>query len=160
MSSPSDTSGWFLCAGWRMVTCTKTSGGWCRKKVCSPMLIKAGQDSLKTKRKVSDVLCHRLPASAVNLDMRSGPSWVLANINVTGYYRVNYDLGNWERLFVQLSRDHQVNFTAAVSMETLQVSPETFSVSTGCGMMVCVWIQVIPVINRAQMVDDAFNLAR
>lgn len=24
--------------------------------------------------------------------------WVLANINVTGYYRVNYDNENWERL--------------------------------------------------------------
>ncbi|XP_037538537.1 aminopeptidase Ey [Nematolebias whitei] len=63
---------------------------------------------------------------AVNLDMRTGASWVLANINITGYYRVNYDLGNWERLFAQLSSDHQV----------------------------------IPVINRAQLVDDAFNLAR
>uniref|UniRef100_A0A8C7TNS4 Aminopeptidase n=1 Tax=Oncorhynchus mykiss TaxID=8022 RepID=A0A8C7TNS4_ONCMY len=52
--------------------------------------------------------------------------WVLANINVTGYYRVNYDLGNWERLLFQLSTNHQV----------------------------------IPVINRAQLVDDAFNLAR
>uniref|UniRef100_A0A671UW89 Aminopeptidase n=1 Tax=Sparus aurata TaxID=8175 RepID=A0A671UW89_SPAAU len=48
----------------------------------------------------------------------SGDLWVLANINATGYYRVNYDLGNWERLLV------------------------------------------IPVINRAQLVDDAFNLAR
>uniref|UniRef100_A0A146WKL4 Aminopeptidase n=1 Tax=Fundulus heteroclitus TaxID=8078 RepID=A0A146WKL4_FUNHE len=62
----------------------------------------------------------------LNVDMRTGPSWVLANINVTGYYRVNYDLGNWERLFSQLSADHQV----------------------------------IPLINRAQLVDDAFNLAR
>ncbi|KAM4572413.1 aminopeptidase N-like isoform 2-T2 [Odontesthes bonariensis] len=63
---------------------------------------------------------------AVNLDMRSGASWVLANINVTGYYRVTYDLGNWERLLLQLSTEHRV----------------------------------IPVINRAQLVDDAFNLAR
>ncbi|KAM4733614.1 aminopeptidase N-like [Anableps anableps] len=62
----------------------------------------------------------------LNVDMRTGPSWVLANINVTGYYRVNYDLGNWERLFSQLSTDHQV----------------------------------IPLINRAQLVDDSFNLAR
>ncbi|XP_028286018.1 aminopeptidase N-like [Parambassis ranga] len=67
-----------------------------------------------------------LEKQAVNVDMSSGASWVLANINVTGYYRVNYDLGNWERLFIQLSTDHQV----------------------------------IPVINRAQLVDDAFNLAR
>lgn len=47
--------------------------------------------------------------SAVNLEMRSGGVWVLANINVTGYYRVNYDLGNWERLFAQLNSDHQVH---------------------------------------------------
>ncbi|KAM9854718.1 aminopeptidase Ey-like [Aulostomus maculatus] len=64
--------------------------------------------------------------TAVNPDMRSSGSWVLANINVTGYYRVNYDLGNWERLLLQLRAEHQV----------------------------------IPLLNRAQLVDDAFNLAR
>uniref|UniRef100_A0A3B5M895 Aminopeptidase n=1 Tax=Xiphophorus couchianus TaxID=32473 RepID=A0A3B5M895_9TELE len=66
-----------------------------------------------------------LEKKGLNVDMRTGPSWVLANINVTGYYRVNYDLGNWERLFSQFNTDHQV----------------------------------IPLINRAQLVDDAFNLA-
>ncbi|XP_071403132.1 aminopeptidase N [Centroberyx affinis] len=64
--------------------------------------------------------------TVVNLEMRSGGDWVLANVNVTGYYRVNYDLGNWERLLAQLNTEHQV----------------------------------IPLINRAQLVDDAFNLAR
>ncbi|KAF1387135.1 hypothetical protein PFLUV_G00102120 [Perca fluviatilis] len=63
---------------------------------------------------------------AVNLEMRRGGLWVLANVNITGYYRVNYDHGNWESLFAQLNSEHQV----------------------------------IPVINRAQLVDDAFNLAR
>ncbi|KAJ8335468.1 hypothetical protein SKAU_G00388100 [Synaphobranchus kaupii] len=52
--------------------------------------------------------------------------WVLANLNITGYYRVNYDSDNWERLLNQLNSDHQL----------------------------------IPVINRAQIVDDTFNLAR
>lgn len=52
--------------------------------------------------------------------------WVLANLNMSGYFRVNYDLGNWERLISQLESDHQV----------------------------------IPVVNRAQILDDAFNLAR
>uniref|UniRef100_A0A8C9SCB0 Aminopeptidase n=1 Tax=Scleropages formosus TaxID=113540 RepID=A0A8C9SCB0_SCLFO len=52
--------------------------------------------------------------------------WVLANLNVTGYYRVNYDLSNWERL-----------------LTLLDSTPG-----------------VIPVINRAQLVEDAFNLAR
>ncbi|KAK7892008.1 hypothetical protein WMY93_023971 [Mugilogobius chulae] len=62
----------------------------------------------------------------VNSDMKSGGAWILANVNVTGYYRVNYDLGNWERLLIQLNTNH--------------------------------W--VIPLINRAQIIDDVFNLAR
>uniref|UniRef100_A0A669DNQ8 Aminopeptidase n=1 Tax=Oreochromis niloticus TaxID=8128 RepID=A0A669DNQ8_ORENI len=45
----------------------------------------------------------------INFEMRSDGFWVLANINVTGYYRVNYDLGNWERLFTQLNTDHKVH---------------------------------------------------
>ncbi|XP_068459156.1 aminopeptidase Ey-like [Clinocottus analis] len=52
--------------------------------------------------------------------------WVLANLDVVGYYRVNYDQGNWNRLIDNLRTNHQR----------------------------------IPVINRAQLVDDAFNLAR
>ncbi|XP_075715571.1 aminopeptidase N-like [Rhinoderma darwinii] len=55
-----------------------------------------------------------------------GNTWLLANINVTGYYRVNYDDGNWDRLLQQLNTN----------------------------------LLVIPVINRAQIIDDAFNLAR
>ncbi|XP_028679112.2 aminopeptidase N-like [Erpetoichthys calabaricus] len=38
----------------------------------------------------------------------TGAEWVLANINVTGYYRVNYDMQNWERLLSQLQRDHSI----------------------------------------------------
>uniref|UniRef100_A0A8D3D2U2 Alanyl (membrane) aminopeptidase a n=1 Tax=Scophthalmus maximus TaxID=52904 RepID=A0A8D3D2U2_SCOMX len=47
----------------------------------------------------------------------SGHDWVLANTNVSGYFRVNYDLDNWGRL-------------------------------------------ALSIINRAQIIDDAFNLAR
>ena len=47
--------------------------------------------------------------SGINIEMKTGGDWVLANINVTGYYRVNYDLGNWERLLTQLNKDHQVH---------------------------------------------------
>ncbi|CAL8246251.1 unnamed protein product [Lota lota] len=56
----------------------------------------------------------------------TGGEWVLANTNVSGYFRVNYDLENWERLLLLLHTDHQA----------------------------------IPIINRAQLLDDAFNLAR
>ncbi|KAM9124594.1 aminopeptidase N [Pangshura tecta] len=54
------------------------------------------------------------------------PNWLLLNINVTGYFRVNYDQDNWNKLLTQLDTNHQT----------------------------------IPVINRAQIIDDAFNLAR
>ncbi|XP_040270073.1 aminopeptidase N-like [Bufo bufo] len=56
----------------------------------------------------------------------TGDNWLLANIDVTGYYRVNYDDGNWNKLVQQLDTD----------------------------------LTRIPVINRAQIIDDAFNLAR
>uniref|UniRef100_A0A3P8VR49 Aminopeptidase n=1 Tax=Cynoglossus semilaevis TaxID=244447 RepID=A0A3P8VR49_CYNSE len=54
----------------------------------------------------------------------TGQDWVLANTNVSGYFRVNYDLENWERLLSLLNTNHQV------------------------------------IINRAQIIDDAFNLVR
>ncbi|NWW11749.1 AMPN Aminopeptidase, partial [Oreocharis arfaki] len=56
----------------------------------------------------------------------NSPSWLLLNLNVTGYFRVNYNQENWDQLLNQLATDHEV----------------------------------IPVINRAQIIDDAFNLAR
>ncbi|NXC09182.1 AMPN Aminopeptidase, partial [Orthonyx spaldingii] len=52
--------------------------------------------------------------------------WLLLNLDVTGYFRVNYDQENWDQLLGQLRDNHKV----------------------------------IPVINRAQIIDDAFNLAR
>ncbi|XP_070823562.1 aminopeptidase N-like [Chaetodon trifascialis] len=62
-----------------------------------------------------------------NSQMRvSGQDWVLANTNVSGYFRVNYDLDNWDRLLFLLNYNHQA----------------------------------LSVINRAQIIDDAFNLAR
>nr|XP_006821163.1 PREDICTED: aminopeptidase N-like [Saccoglossus kowalevskii] len=67
--------------------------------------------------------------ATVDISLPSGTEtndWILANINQTGYYRVNYDTGNWVALQKQLSEDHQV----------------------------------IPVVNRAGLIDDAFNLAR
>ncbi|GCB81667.1 hypothetical protein scyTo_0021872, partial [Scyliorhinus torazame] len=61
-----------------------------------------------------------------NLNMKSsGEDWILANINVIGYYRVNYDERNWEKLVEQLLRNHTH----------------------------------LPVINRAQIMADSFNLA-
>uniref|UniRef100_A0A8C3F125 Aminopeptidase n=1 Tax=Chrysemys picta bellii TaxID=8478 RepID=A0A8C3F125_CHRPI len=35
-------------------------------------------------------------------------SWLLGNINQTGYFRVNYDIRNWRLLIDQLMRNHEV----------------------------------------------------
>uniref|UniRef100_A0A7N8XZC6 Aminopeptidase n=1 Tax=Mastacembelus armatus TaxID=205130 RepID=A0A7N8XZC6_9TELE len=60
--------------------------------------------------------------TATNEDMiLNTTGWLLANIDMKGFYRVNYDSENWDSLF-------------------------TF--------------QAIPVINRAQIIDDTFNLAK
>ncbi|XP_068432801.1 aminopeptidase N-like [Clinocottus analis] len=68
-----------------------------------------------------------LRATDSNALMRvSGEDWVLANTNVVGYFRVNYDLDNWDRLLSLLNTNHQA----------------------------------LSIINRAQIIDDAFNLAR
>ncbi|NXQ17132.1 AMPN Aminopeptidase, partial [Peucedramus taeniatus] len=62
-----------------------------------------------------------------NNDFRiNSPDWLLLNLNVTGYFRVNYNQENWDQLLKQLDTNHTV----------------------------------FPVINRAQIIDDAFNLAR
>ncbi|XP_064118220.1 aminopeptidase N-like isoform X2 [Macrobrachium nipponense] len=52
--------------------------------------------------------------------------WVIFNVKQSGYYRVNYDLENWNLLMQQLRTNHEV----------------------------------IHVTNRAQIIDDALNLAR
>ncbi|CAG5958338.1 unnamed protein product [Menidia menidia] len=52
--------------------------------------------------------------------------WILANVDCYGYYRVNYNPENWQRLLTQL-----------------ETNPDR-----------------IPLMNRGQLVDDAFNLAR
>lgn len=45
-----------------------------------------------------------------NNQMRaSGREWVLANTNISGYYRVNYDLDNWDRLLTLLDNNHRVS---------------------------------------------------
>lgn len=38
----------------------------------------------------------------------STDEWLVANINMTGFYRVNYDSGNWDRLLATLNDNHQV----------------------------------------------------
>uniref|UniRef100_A0A8C2BEW6 Aminopeptidase n=1 Tax=Cyprinus carpio TaxID=7962 RepID=A0A8C2BEW6_CYPCA len=80
-----------------------------------------------TKNETTQPLYWLLNKNDQSNDMKiSADEWVLANINVTGYYRVNYDNDNWQRL-----------------LNVLKTSRQS-----------------IPVINRAQLIDDAFNLAK
>ncbi|XP_065223350.1 aminopeptidase N-like [Planococcus citri] len=55
----------------------------------------------------------------------SSTDWVLFNLQHVGYYRVNYDMKNWDLLIEQLKQDHQK----------------------------------IHVLNRAQLISDAYALA-
>lgn len=43
-------------------------------------------------------------------------TWLLGNINQTGYFRVNYDLPNWKLLIQQLHRNHQVCLSVCLSV--------------------------------------------
>lgn len=52
--------------------------------------------------------------------------WIIGNIQHTGFYRVNYDIDNWNKLIDQLKINHKL----------------------------------IDPINRAQLIDDSFNLGR
>ena len=51
-------------------------------------------------------------------------NWLIGNIQHSGFYRVNYDLENWNKLIKQLKENHTL------------INP----------------------INRAQLIDDSFNL--
>ncbi|KAM9754213.1 aminopeptidase N-like isoform 2-T2 [Menidia menidia] len=75
---------------------------------------------------VQDPVWLQAESATVGAMRATGSEWVLANTDVVGYYRVNYDQANWDKLLNALMTNHQV----------------------------------IRVINRAQLVDDAFNLAR
>jgi hypothetical protein len=44
----------------------------------------------------------------------SSNEWILLNINVTGYYLVNYDENNWKKLQNQLQTDLSVGIPAAL----------------------------------------------
>ncbi|XP_076848307.1 alanyl (membrane) aminopeptidase-like b [Brachyhypopomus gauderio] len=79
----------------------------------------------KGSKNTTDILIKKGPIHIPNFEVK-GDEWLLANLNCTGYYRVNYDEENWYKLIHQLETDHSV----------------------------------IPLLNRGQLIDDAFNLAR
>lgn len=55
---------------------------------------------------VCENVCH---VSETNPDMVLDTNdWMLANINMKGFYRVNYDSDNWERLLARLASNPEV----------------------------------------------------
>ncbi|XP_064071371.1 aminopeptidase N-like [Vanessa tameamea] len=66
------------------------------------------------------------PALAIDIQGLSGAEWFIVNKQQTGYYRVNYNVENWQALANVLIRSHNT----------------------------------IHLLNRAQIIDDSFNLAR
>ncbi|RNA03939.1 Aminopeptidase N, partial [Brachionus plicatilis] len=61
----------------------------------------------------------------IDISARSS-DWVIGNLKFSGFYRVNYDVENWNLIIKQLYDNHSE----------------------------------IDVVNRAQLIDDSFNLAR
>ncbi|XP_053557551.1 aminopeptidase Q [Bombina bombina] len=59
------------------------------------------------------------------MKISSDKDWIILNVNITGYYRVDYDEKNWNRLAQLLEKDPKV----------------------------------LPVVNRVQLLEDAFVLA-
>ncbi|KTF82027.1 hypothetical protein cypCar_00006599 [Cyprinus carpio] len=74
----------------------------------------------------TDFLKVKGPVRRPHFQLQDKDDWLLANINCVGFFRVNYDEENWNKLRMQLERNHHV----------------------------------IPIINRGQLIDDAFNIAR
>ncbi|XP_036266285.1 aminopeptidase Q [Pipistrellus kuhlii] len=55
----------------------------------------------------------------------SDHDWVILNLNMTGYYRVNYDKLGWEKLIQQLENDHK----AIPVVHRMQMIDDAFSLS-------------------------------
>lgn len=53
-----------------------------------------------------------LPLVQYNEMKMEGSDWMVVNLNVSGYYRVNYDMRNWMNLLQILETSHKVPATA------------------------------------------------
>uniref|UniRef100_A0A7N9AZS2 Aminopeptidase n=1 Tax=Mastacembelus armatus TaxID=205130 RepID=A0A7N9AZS2_9TELE len=109
---------WTNQIGYPVITINTTNGEISQKR----FLFNDSSES----RFVSEIMKTSLSAKGTSLQFSDCGEWILANVNCTGYYRVNYNPENWEHLLTQL-----------------ETNPER-----------------IPLMNRGQLIDDAFNLAR
>ena len=63
--------------------------------------------------------------AAYEVEFPADVTWFKANLNNTGFYRVNYPKHNWDGLILQLLREHTV-FSAA---DRAQLLNDAFSLS-------------------------------
>ncbi len=61
----------------------------------------------------------------LDIELPGDISWFKANLNGTGFYRVNYPLENWDALVEALQRDH----TAITAADRAQLINDAFSLS-------------------------------
>ena len=46
---------------------------------------------------------------SVSFDVPAGAKWLKANVDMNGFYRVQYTESNWKALITQLKDDHTVS---------------------------------------------------
>jgi glutamyl aminopeptidase len=63
--------------------------------------------------------------AALEIEFPADMTWFKANINGTGFYRVNYPRGNWDALKDQMIADHNV-FSA---LDRAQLIGDAFALS-------------------------------
>lgn len=80
-------------------------------------------------------------------------SWVLVNIESSGYYRVNYDRRNWELLSEQLNRDHN----AIPYLTRAQLVDDAFSLGHA---KIIPYEIALDVIRYLEKTDDDFLIRR
>ncbi|XP_029952086.1 aminopeptidase Ey-like [Salarias fasciatus] len=124
---------WTRQSGFPVVTINTTTGQISQKHFLynstdqSSLLWKIPVVYTSNRKELSGELVLSTAGPDIKGEFIAGPGvWILANVNYTGYYRVNYNLENWNLLFAQLETNRNV----------------------------------IPLLNRVQIISDAFNLAR
>lgn len=81
---------------------------WCFRKIQNTAVNTISHFSFYVTKSVAFFFVAEIPEIKTNADQ-----WVLANINVVGYYRVNYDEGNWVKLLNALRNKHTVRNIAS-----------------------------------------------
>lgn len=65
-----------------------------------------------------------VPSPDTNNSFTINSTWLLLNLNVTGYFRVNYNQENWDQLLNQLGTDQTVHGAFwAVVWDTIHTTP-------------------------------------